>query len=33
MNMMARKGQIKEVEKRAVKERVKFINQIFGVVA
>lgn len=32
MNMM-RKGQIKNVEKGAVRERVLFINQIFGVVA
>ncbi len=32
MNMM-RKGQIKGVEKGAVIERVKFINQIFAVVA
>jgi len=32
MNMM-RKGQIQGVEKGAVKERVLFINQIFGVVA
>jgi transposase-like protein len=32
MNML-RKGQIKNVEKGAVKERVLFINQIFGVVA
>ena len=32
MNMM-RKGQIKRVEKGAVRERVKFINQIFGVAA
>ncbi len=32
INMM-RKGQIKGVEKRAVKERVLFINPIFGVVA
>ena len=32
MNML-RKGQIKGVEKRAVKERVIFINQIFGVAA
>jgi len=32
MNMM-RKGQIKNVRKGAVTERVKFINQIFGVAA
>ncbi len=32
MNMV-RKGQIKEVGKGAVKERLLFINQIFGVVA
>jgi hypothetical protein len=32
MNMV-RKGQIQGVEKGAVKERVKFINQIFGVAA
>lgn len=32
MNMM-RKGQIKNVERGAVKERVKFIAQIFRVVA
>ncbi len=32
MNML-RKGQVKKVEKGAVIERVKFINQIFGVVA
>jgi len=32
MNML-RKGQIKNVEKGAVKQRVLFINQIFGVVA
>ena len=32
MNMV-RKGQIQGVEKRAVRERVEFINQIFGVVA
>ena len=32
MNMM-RKGQIKGVAKGTVKERVLFINQIFGVVA
>ena len=32
MNMM-RKGQIKGVEKGAVQERVKFINQIFGMTA
>lgn len=32
MNML-RKGQVKKVEKGAVKERVKFIAEIFGVVA
>ncbi len=32
MNMM-RKGQIKNVDKGAVIERVRFINQIFGVAA
>ena len=32
MNMM-RKGQIEGVEKGAVKERVKFMHQIFGVAA
>jgi hypothetical protein len=32
MNMM-HKGQIEKVEKGAVRERVKFINQIFGVAA
>lgn len=32
MNMI-RKGQIIGVEKRAVTERVLFINQIFGVIA
>ncbi len=32
MNMM-RKGQIRGVEKGAVVERLKFINQIFGVAA
>ena len=32
MNMM-RKGQIEEVERGAVTERVKFIAKIFGVVA
>ena len=32
MNMM-RKGQIKGVEKGAVQERAKFINQVFGVTA
>lgn len=32
MNML-RKGQIKGVEKRTVKERVIFVNQIFGVIA
>lgn len=32
MNMI-RKGQFKKVEKRAVKERVKFMHQIFGVAA
>ncbi len=32
MNMI-RKGQLEGIEKRAVRERVKFINQIFGVVA
>jgi hypothetical protein len=30
MNML-RKGQIKNVEKGAIRERVKFIHQIFGV--
>jgi transposase-like protein len=32
MNML-RKGQVKEVERGAVRERVKFIAEIFGVVA
>ena len=32
MNML-KKGQVKKVEKGAVKERVKFIAEIFGVVA
>jgi len=32
MNMM-RKGQIKGVEKGAVRERVEFMHQIFGLVA
>ena len=32
MNML-RKGQIEKVERGAIKERVKFVNQIFGVVA
>jgi len=32
MNML-RKGQIKEVEKGAVRERVKFIAELFGVAA
>jgi transposase-like protein len=32
MNMM-RKGQILEIPKGAIKERILFINQIFGVVA
>ena len=32
MNMI-RKGQVKKVEKGAVKERVKFIAEIFGVAA
>jgi hypothetical protein len=30
---MLKKGQVKEVEKGAVKERVKFIAEIFGVAA
>ena len=32
MNML-RKGQIEKVERGAIKERIKFVNQIFGVVA
>ena len=32
MNML-RKGQMEKVERGAIKERVKFVNQIFGVVA
>ena len=32
MNML-RKGQIEKVERGAIKERVKFVNQFFGVVA
>lgn len=30
---MIRKGQIEKVERGAVKERIEFINQIFGVAA
>jgi hypothetical protein len=30
---MLRKGQVKKVEKGAVRERVKFISEIFGVAA
>lgn len=30
---MMRKGQIEKVEKGAVREQVKFINQIFGLIA